>query len=55
VLRFGEKRKSILTTLAVLGLPTNLKIKNVFNLGAAVSFVERVVCNISNSVVVSNK
>lgn len=33
----------------------NLKIKNVFNVGAVVSFIERVVCNISSFVVVSNK
>jgi hypothetical protein len=39
-LRFEENWKNILTTLAVLGFHTNLKIKNVFNLGVVVSFVE---------------
>jgi len=40
VLRFGENWESILTKLEVLGFPMNLKIKNVFNLGTVVSFVE---------------
>jgi hypothetical protein len=40
VLSFGENWKSILKTLAVLGFPINLKMKNVFNLGTVVSFVE---------------
>jgi hypothetical protein len=40
VLRFGGNWKSTLATLAVLGFYMNLKIKNVFNLGAVVLFAE---------------
>jgi len=40
VLRFGEKWKNILTTLAILGFSMNLKTENVFNLGTLNSFVE---------------